>query len=110
MDTGFGRSLVETNELGFDESLDLGTGQGEFRFRQKLVEAFALIFFRDSNCKRFRLVFLFDDTLTETKIDDLYLSESVKKLVSIVLGPTRMALFLELWNAGHHRLGNVSSW
>ena len=110
MDTGFGWFSVETYELSFDESLRLRTGQAEIRFRQKLVETFTLIFLRSSDGKSFRLVFLFDDTLTETKIDDLYLSESVKKLISIALGPTRMALFLELWNAGHHRLGNVSSW
>jgi hypothetical protein len=78
MDTWFGWSLVETYELGFDESLSLGTGQTEFRFRQKLVEAFALIFLRNSNCKRFPLVFLFDDALTETQIDGLTPSESEK--------------------------------
>jgi hypothetical protein len=33
---------------------------------------------------------------------------AVKKLVSIALGPFRMALFPELWNAGHNRLGNLS--
>jgi hypothetical protein len=49
MDTWFGGSLVETYELGFDESLGLGTRQMRFRFRQKLVKAFALIFFRNSD-------------------------------------------------------------
>jgi hypothetical protein len=34
-------------------------------------------------------------------------SESVKKLVFIVHGPFRMALFPELWNAGRHRLDNL---
>jgi len=36
-------------------------------------------------------------------------SEGVKKLVFFVLGPFRMALFPELWDARHHRLGNASS-
>jgi len=30
----------------------------------------------------------------------------MQKLVFIVLGPFRIALFPELWNAGHHKLGN----
>jgi hypothetical protein len=34
--------------------------------------------------------------------------EGVKKLVYIVLGPFRMALFPELWNAGRHKLDNFS--
>ena len=34
--------------------------------------------------------------------------EGVKKLVSIVLGPFRMALSPELWNAGRHRLDYLS--
>ena len=36
----------------------------------------------------------------------LRISEGVKKKVFIVLGPFRMALFPELWNAGRHRLDN----
>ena len=35
-------------------------------------------------------------------------SEGVKKLVSIVLDPFRMALLPELWNAGRHRLNYLS--
>ena len=35
------------------------------------------------------------------------IEEGVNKLVFIVLGPFRMALFPELWNAGHHRLDNL---
>ena len=31
----------------------------------------------------------------------------MKKLVFIVLGPFRMALFSELWNAGRHSLDNL---
>jgi hypothetical protein len=108
--TRFDRSFVETYELGFDEFLRLGTRQVQVRFRQKLVEALTLIFFRNSNRERFGLLFLSDGALTDNKIDGLYPSEGVKKLVSIVLGPIRMALFPDLWNAGHHRLGNVSSW
>ncbi len=30
-----------------------------------------------------------------------------KKLIPTVVGPFRMALFPELWNAGHHRLSNL---
>jgi len=30
-----------------------------------------------------------------------------KKMVFIVLGPFRMALFPQLWNAGRHRLDNL---
>jgi len=32
----------------------------------------------------------------------------VKKSFLSILGPFRMALFPELWNAGHHNLGNLS--
>jgi hypothetical protein len=78
MGTRFDRSFVETYELGFDEFLSLGTRQVQIRFRQELVETFALIFLRNSDRKRLPLVFLFDDALTETKIDGLYPSESEK--------------------------------
>ena len=37
-----------------------------------------------------------------------HLIEGVKKFVSIVLGPFRMALSPELWNAGRHRLDYLS--
>ncbi len=35
--------------------------------------------------------------------------EGVRKLVFIILGPFRMALFPKLWNAGRHRLDNLPS-
>jgi hypothetical protein len=34
--------------------------------------------------------------------------QDVKKSVRIILGPFRMALFSELWNAGHYRFGDLS--
>ncbi len=78
MGARLGRFFVETNELEFDEFLGLRARQVGARFRQKLIEALALIFLRNPDRERFRLVFLFDEALAEIKIDGLYPSESEK--------------------------------
>ena len=58
MGTRFGRVQIETNDLVFDQSLGLGTGEDKAGLGDELIEPFPPVLFRNLDTEMFALIVL----------------------------------------------------